>query len=36
MSLPRGLGEMISGMPSIRPRHVKTMVRKEMSVFITK
>ena len=27
--------EVISGMPSIKPRHVKAMVRKEMGVFIT-
>ena len=27
--------EVIGGMPSIKPRHVKAMVRKEMGVFIT-
>lgn len=27
--------EIISGMPTIRPRHLKAMLRKEMGVFIT-
>lgn len=31
----RRFGEVISGMPSIRPRHVKALVRNEMGVSIT-
>ena len=30
----RRFGDVLSGMPSIRPRHVKAMVRKEMGMFI--